>query len=312
MRIKRLISSVFVAAAITASFGLASKNLYAGQAPMELTDSHGHYEKISKDLNLYYHDSGRGPVMLFIPGWTMPSDVFKAQIDYFDKNYRVIAIDPRSQGRSTKTLENNNYTQHGEDLGKFIDALKLKNVTLVAWSWGCLDAYSYMRQKGVDNLHAFVCVDASPKPSGNKTEWAAADYQDWGVDLIQPVIYNREAFSKAWAQSMVERQLTADEQNWIVNESLHTPTFAAIGLASDAIYADYQPEAELLDEKKIPTLDFLDQALSANAMHWLQNHAPHAKTKIMGKHFMFWERPNEFNQTLNEFLGGKYKESSAS
>ena len=312
MKTKRLISSIFVAASIASSVGLTSEDLYAAQASVELTDPQGHYEKISNDLNLYYQDSGEGPVMLLVPGWTMSSDVFKAQIDFFDKKYRVIAIDPRSQGRSTKTLENNNYTQHGQDLAQFIEDLKLKNITLVAWSWGCLDAYSYIRLKGVDNLHAFVCVDASPKPSGNKTEWAAADYQNWGTDLIQPVTYNRIAFSKAWAQSMVERKLTPDEQTWIVNESLRTPTSAAIQLAADAIYADYRPEAELLDNKKVPTLDFLDQALSANAIHWLQDHAPHAKTKIMGKHLMLWEHPNEFNQTLAEFLDGKYDSKSSS
>jgi pimeloyl-ACP methyl ester carboxylesterase len=33
------------------------------------------------------------------------------QLAHFSKRYRVLAYDPRSQGRSSKTLENNSYAQ---------------------------------------------------------------------------------------------------------------------------------------------------------------------------------------------------------
>lgn len=270
----------------------------ANQSPAETND----YAPISDDVSLFYHDSGKGQVILFVPGWTMSSEVFKSQISHFDKKYRVIALDPRSQGRSTLTLENNDYTQHGADLARFIDTLKLHNIILVAWSWGCYDAYAYIRLKGTDNLRAFVCIDASPKSSGGKNEWAAVDYPDWGAAVIQPMMYHRLQFTPLWAQSMVERKLTSEEQSWILKESLHTPTYAALQLALDAIYADYRPEARLLNSQNIPTLDFISQHSADNAILWLHTNAPNAKTKVMGKHLMFWEHPDEFNRALDEFL----------
>lgn len=274
---------------------------YADTTPPPSGES-SHYAQISDDVSLFYHDSGKGQVLLFIPGWTLSSEVFKSQISYFDKKFRVIALDPRSQGRSSITLENNNYTQHGIDLARFIDKLKLNNIVLVAWSWGCNDAYAYIRLKGVNNLRGFVCIDASPKSSGGKNEWAVVDYPDWGAAFIQPMMYHRLQFTPVWAQSMVERKLTSEELNWLAQASLRTPTFAALQMALDAIYADYRPEAELLSSNKIPTLDFVSQHKAANATQWLHANAPNASIKVMGKHLLFWEYPDEFNQTLDDFL----------
>lgn len=262
-----------------------------------------HFITISDDLNVFYQDSGQGQVLLFIPGWTMSSDVFREQINHFSKKYRVIAIDPRSQGRSSLTLDNNNYKQHGKDLARLIDLLGLKKVILVGWSWGCNDAYAYIRQQGVDNIKAFVCIDSSPKNSGNQNEWAFLDYQEWG-SFLQPLMYDRIHFLKSWPQSMVERKLQPTELDWITQQSSHTPTYAALELALDAIYADYRPEAKLLNTRQIPTLNFVSEHEGLRAKRWLQTNAPDAKINVMGKHMMFWEHPDEFNQLLDEFLNG--------
>jgi len=264
--------------------------------------SKDHYVKLSNDLTLFYQEAGTGHPLLFIPGFSMPSDVFKNQIAYFSKKYHVIAIDPRSQGRSSVTMENNTYTQRGIDLDNFMKALDLKSVRIVGWSWGCYDEYAYIRLKGTDNIKAFVCIDASPKSSGNKNEWAFADYSEWGNVLIHPLIYNRRQFTAAWAQGMVERHLTPEESNWFVSQAFHTPTYAAIELATDAIYADYRPEAILLNEHDIPTLNFVSKMLSENAKKWLRQNTPHSEIQIMGKHLMFWEHPNQFNAYLDAFL----------
>lgn len=80
--------------------------------------------------------------------------------------------DPRSHGRSSKTLEGNNYATHGKDLITLIETLGLKNITLVGWSFGCLTLWEYVRQQGMSNIKKAVCVDLSPKPlSTNDENW---------------------------------------------------------------------------------------------------------------------------------------------
>src|SRR3974390_668049 len=80
----------------------------------------GQYVRVSDDLELYYEDVGQGQPLLLVPGWTASGVVFGKQIEHFSKAYRVITFDPRSQGLSTRTLEHNNYRQHGRDLAAFI------------------------------------------------------------------------------------------------------------------------------------------------------------------------------------------------
>lgn len=77
---------------------------------------------------------------MFIPGLTFSGEIFKAQLEYFSGNYRVIAIDPRGQGLSAKTVDGNDYMTHGRDLAALMDGLGLDGAVLVGWStatWRC-------------------------------------------------------------------------------------------------------------------------------------------------------------------------------
>ncbi|MDE2498033.1 MAG: alpha/beta hydrolase, partial [Xanthomonadaceae bacterium] len=58
---------------------------------------------VSDGVRIHYVDGGlrNGPALLFIPGWTMDAGVWRDQMQRFAQDYRVIAIDPRSQGESS-------------------------------------------------------------------------------------------------------------------------------------------------------------------------------------------------------------------
>src|SRR5678810_821424 len=130
------------------------------------------YLRVSPDLELYYIGAGAGTPIIFIPGWVGTSSFFEKQVAYFSRRYRAISYDPRSQGRSAKTLENNDYMQHGADLKAFIDTLHLKDVILVGHSSGCIDIYAYIRAFGIQNVKAIVFIDEGPKTySGQKDDW---------------------------------------------------------------------------------------------------------------------------------------------
>ena len=66
---------------------------------------------MSPDLELYYDEAGAGRPIIFIPGWAGTTEFYDLQMPYFAKSYRALTYDPRSQGRSSKTLENNHYLQ---------------------------------------------------------------------------------------------------------------------------------------------------------------------------------------------------------
>jgi pimeloyl-ACP methyl ester carboxylesterase len=265
--------------------------------------SAGEYVRVSPDLELYYVEAGTGTPLIFIPGWCGTTEFFmQYQIPHFSKNHRVLSFDPRSHGRSSKTLENNNYIQHGKDLRAFMQALELKDVILAGWSAGSTAIYAYLRMFGTDNVKACIFIDQTPK------SWMTQE-GDWGWlaeisearDFINGTVYDQRGFTTAFFPTLMKREMTQDELDWAVDQALKTPTFVAALLVTDELFGDYTQEARAIDGK-IPVLNILNEDWAEAAQKWLAENAPASETFVLGKHAMLWEFPNEFNAALDAFL----------
>lgn len=268
--------------------------------------SAGEYVRVSPDLELYYEDAGSGTPMIFIPGWCGTSEFFtQYQIPHFSKNYRVISYDPRSQGRSSKTLENNNYTQHGKDLKAFIDVLGLKDVILVGHSAGCHDIYAYLRAFGTDNIKSCIFIDYMPKPLAvEKGDWAEFTNALEVGEFINAVVYDYRGLMTAFIPSVLKREMPKDEMDWFVDQLLKTPTYAAALLGVDVSFADYTEEAQMIDGK-IPVFNVVSEwreGWAESAQIWLAKNTPNSEVFVLGKHMMFFEFPDEFNAAVDAFL----------
>ena len=194
----------------------------------------GGFVRISDDVELYCEEAGAGTPLLFIPGWTFTTSVFAHQLAHFAARYRVIAFDPRGQGRSSRTLENHNYRQHGADLAALIARLDLQDVILAGWSFGALDAYAYVREAGAGNLKAFIAIDELPKSLAMaENDGGEADLATWR-QFIDGTTYARRDFTREFSKWMVKRDLSAEELGWLVDQSLQTPTSTALLLLIDA------------------------------------------------------------------------------
>lgn len=89
------------------------------------------YVSVAPGVELHFWEKGEGTPLVFIPGLTFSGEIFKAQVEHFAVDYRVIAIDPRGQGYSSKTMDGNDYLTHGQDLAALIDTLDLKDAVLI-------------------------------------------------------------------------------------------------------------------------------------------------------------------------------------
>src|SRR5438876_5049906 len=123
--------------------------------------------KTSDGIRIHYLEAGSGRPIVFIPGWTMPAWIWQKQIDEFSKKYRVIAVDPRSQGESDKPNYGHLAETRARDYKELVDHLALKQPVLVGWSMACNELMKYLEQFGTDNVGGFVLVDGflSDKPS---------------------------------------------------------------------------------------------------------------------------------------------------
>jgi len=269
----------------------------------------GNFVRVSPDLVVHYEEAGSGTPIVFIPGWSSSTEYYARQLAYFSKDYRAITFDPRSQGLSSKTLENNHYVQHGADLKAFLDALQLKDVILVGHSNGCYDIYAYVRGNGVDNLKAMIAIDCSPPKqlwTEEGDEWIRFKEAREMMRGYTAINYKRADVLAAIFQNMVTRELTPEESEFFVKMVAKTPNHVSTLLLLDGHFSNYIEEAKLIGSK-IPVLYFLGEdgyfgKPPETAQVWLQQNMPSAETTVFGRHLLHWEFPEKFNATVDGFL----------
>jgi hypothetical protein len=165
-----------------------------------------------------------------------------------------------------------------------------------------------VRQKGIDNLAAFVCIDMPPRgvgpdsgdwtlPFGATTEQGLADLRKH----IETLADNRGVLAATMAKAMNARPLTTEETDWFVRQSMLSPTYAMIMLRADMLVADYRAEAKLMDGK-LPMLTVISEPNVEKAMPWIKANTPNAATFTIKRHMSFWSEPESFNAGLEAFL----------
>jgi non-heme chloroperoxidase len=116
-------------------------------------------------VQLYYKDWGPkdGPVVTFSHGWPLNSDSWESQMLFLaSEGYRVVAHDRRGHGRSSQPWQGNDMDHYADDLAAVIEALDLKEVTLVGFSTGGGEVARYIGRHGTERVKKAVLVSAVP------------------------------------------------------------------------------------------------------------------------------------------------------
>ena len=119
---------------------------------------------ISNDgTQIYYKDWGKGPVVTFSHGWPLNADAWDGQMHFLlQRGFRVVAHDRRGHGRSTQTSSGNDMNGYADDLAAVIEALDLKDATLVGHSTGGGEVARYIGRHGTKRVAAAVLIAAVP------------------------------------------------------------------------------------------------------------------------------------------------------
>lgn len=271
-----------------------------------MTIEGGRYIKVEPGVELFVQDVGQGDPIVFIPGWTFTTEVFAKQVDYFRKTNRVIVIDPRSHGRSSVTLHGNNYSTHGADLAKVLDALELDKVTIAAWSFGALTAWDYIRSHGTERLKSLIIIDLSPKPLSvqHESDWVEGPLDDIAGAYLyatQDAESQREFIKEYVTSVMFQGEVDPTELTWLIEQSAHTPHYIAANLFAAGMFSDYRAEAKLASES-VPTLTIVSEHWAETASAFTKELTPQSAIEVLGGHLSFWEHDARFNEIVSAFL----------
>jgi pimeloyl-ACP methyl ester carboxylesterase len=103
---------------------------------------------------------GSDRALVLIPGWRLPAYLWTEQLKSFSSVIRVVAVDPRSQGESTKTTEGNSPEVRARDLHDLLATLSVTRPVLVGWSQGAQDVAACVQQFGSASVAGVVFVDS--------------------------------------------------------------------------------------------------------------------------------------------------------
>ena len=112
---------------------------------------------------IYYKDWGAGPVVTFSHGWPLSADAWDGQMLFLAQNgFRVVAHDRRGHGRSSQATSGNDMNGYADDLAAVIEALDLRDVTLVGHSTGGGEVVRYVTRHGTKRVVRVVLISAVP------------------------------------------------------------------------------------------------------------------------------------------------------
>ena len=262
------------------------------------------YVTVAPGVELHYLEAGKGQPMILIPGLTFGGEIFEHQIEHFSKAYRVLAVDPRGQGLSTKNVDGNDYLTHGKDISVFIKKLRLKDVILAGWSTGNLDCWSYLKQFGSDKVKALITIDMSPLPLSEDPAWWTEGTKEELSQCATEILTTPEgmrAFFKDYAEQIMLQNPTAEQVTKVLDNSAKTPYWIGHQLFCDAIFSNY---LEIARNPGVPALMFIAEHWSDVAEGFMKKQMPEIKRYVMGGHLMFFEYYEKWNEVVEEFLNG--------
>jgi microsomal epoxide hydrolase len=245
-------------------------------------------------VTLHFLESGSGPAILFVPGWTMPAEIFEPQLTGLGGRWRVVSMDPRGHGRSEKATDGYDLGTRARDIRAVIDRLKLAPVVLVGWSNGATEVASYIDQFGTEGLAGVVFVDGTAGGTATPEEAAAR------MKLLPKMLTERRAFTESFVKSMFRTPQPEAYLRGIVHGALQTPTTVAVTTGLAASVVDFRPALSKIDR---PAMIVAARSPFTKWFEEMRDRIPNARYEVMDGvgHALFADDAPRFNALLEEF-----------
>jgi len=250
-------------------------------------------------VRIHCIEKGTGPAMLFVPGWTMPAEIWEPQIMHFAKNHRVVAMDPRCQGRSSQTTNGLSAAGRGRDIQAVIDQFQLSPVILVGWSMGVPEIAAYVDEFGSSALASVVLVDGvagMQLPAGTAPE---------DLGMIKSLRKDRQQFTEKFVRGMYAQPHSETYYKGITAASLRTPTEAAAALMISMCKIDQRPSLNKIDKPTLIVVSTIPKPTYSD----MQTRIKGSRVEVIEKagHALFVDQPEKFNTLLEDFLKANQK-----
>ncbi len=232
------------------------------------------------DVKIWYAEYGQGEPVILLHGGLANANYWGNQVPVLAKSYRVIVMDSRGHGRSTRDNRPFGYDLMASDVLALMDFLEVRKATIIGWSDGAilgLDIAIHHPER-LTKLFAFA---ANSDPSGVK-------------DVGQSLVFNQ--FITRAKTEYEQLSATPDAYKNFLDEITQMwaaePNFTADQLRAIAI------PVFIVDADR-------DEAIKRENTEFMAKEIPNAGLLLLPdtSHFAFLQDPEEFNCSLMRFLG---------
>jgi pimeloyl-ACP methyl ester carboxylesterase len=162
----------------------------------------------STSIELYYEDHGSGSPVVLLSGWPLDSRSWEPQMhDLLEAGHRVILVDRRGFGQSSRPTAGYDFDTLAGDLDKLLAELDLSDATLIGFSLGTGELARYIGTYGTDRLKACVFIE-SLAPSFVKSDENPNGIDRAGVDAVRQAILDDRP---AWLTGLLGDFLNLDD-----------------------------------------------------------------------------------------------------
>jgi len=267
-----------------------------------------------KGSKMHYVDVGKGDPILFLHGNPTSSYLWRNIIPYLQTKGRCIAPDLIGMGKSGKPDIKYDFDDHYNYLLKFIEKLKLKNITLVIHDWGSGLGFHYAN-KHRKNIKGIAFMEAMVKP----IKWSTmpADFVMAFKMFRTPfvgwlMISVANMFVKKMIPDTIVRKLSKEEFDTYLKAY---PTIASrkpVRVWPTEVPIDGKPKhthdliesyGQWLQKSKIPKLFFYAHPgaiIKTEDVSWIKKNIPNIKAVDIGRgiHFIQEDNPHKIGSEL--------------
>ncbi|WP_271672366.1 alpha/beta fold hydrolase [Bradyrhizobium sp. CCBAU 51627] len=201
---------------------------------------------------LFVQDWGNGKPVLLLTAWTFDGSTWGTQIVALnEKGFRCIAPDRRGHGRSEMPSSGYDLDTLTDDVAAIIEACDLRDVTLVGFSMGTVEAVNYLARYGSDRIARLVLVapttpflvKTEDNPDAVPKEMIEADNATIARDFAKWIAANEAPFFTADTPEIT--------RTWIRQMMLRVPLPVALACRQTISFSDLRSAAAKIDR---PTL----------------------------------------------------------
>lgn len=258
--------------------------------------------KSSDGVRLHYVEAGKGDrTLVFVPGWMMPASVFDAQVSELSKRHRVIAFDPRSQGKSEVFNGSHSPELRSKDLHELLQNVKAEKPILAGWSLGVMEVLDYLARYKPSNLGGLVLIDNSIGEGRSPSSTSAPPPPSQPTPTPEPNPEDRAAYLKRFTLGLTKKPMSQGMFDSIFSSARRVPYQAARELIHKPYPREYWRDTLLA--QKVPILYAIRPRFEEQGRLLRAKRPAQVQLEVFSQagHALFIDEPGRFNRLVGTF-----------